>query len=229
MTTPQATMIEGSQTDGRNRFSRRFDGTSNAAYVKKKTVTFVSALDRGRRTRLKQSGILPTAPVILRPRQVEIFGQALDLRVANVPPVQEGEQIQDGQHGDETQVHLPQHLLGVDMAEVGDGLVVRHAVIIVQMDGFFDLLLRGGDCVRHNFFFWLCGRQNRLQSQVWFNRKKQQFQSPSYIYDQPQPLLASAERFIQRTRLCGRGRYRQDTDIQCITTVRILDLTDWQA
>lgn len=60
---------------------------------------------------------------------MEVLGQPLDLRVANIPPVQEGEQIQDRQHGDEMQVHLPEHLLRVDMAEVC-GLVVRHAVVV---------------------------------------------------------------------------------------------------
>jgi hypothetical protein len=38
MTMPHATMIVGSQILGRNFFSSRFEGTSKAAYVKKKTV-----------------------------------------------------------------------------------------------------------------------------------------------------------------------------------------------
>ena len=39
MTVPHATMIVGSQIDGRNFFKSRFEGTSKAQYVKKKTVT----------------------------------------------------------------------------------------------------------------------------------------------------------------------------------------------
>lgn len=35
---PQATMIVGNQIEGRNFFNAILDGTSNAAYVKKKTV-----------------------------------------------------------------------------------------------------------------------------------------------------------------------------------------------
>ena len=69
-------------------------------------------------------------------------GEALDARVADVAPVEEGEQVEQGEHGDETQVHLAQDLLGIDVGEVG----VLFRVVATGIDdaAFFGCRRRGG-------------------------------------------------------------------------------------
>ena len=39
-------------------------------------------------------------PIVLRAAHAQIFGQAFDLRVADVAAVEEGEEVEQGEHGD---------------------------------------------------------------------------------------------------------------------------------
>jgi hypothetical protein len=69
MTIPHATMMVGSQIDGRSFLSKRFDGTSKKAYVKKNTVRHLNlSLAYRNKTAmgLRRAYQLYCAPVMLR-------------------------------------------------------------------------------------------------------------------------------------------------------------------
>lgn len=80
-------------------------------------------------------------PVVLRAGHFQIRQHVLDLGVADVAAVQEGQQVEDGEHGDEAEVHLAQDLLAVDVAEVDVGAgefgimmqVVAVAVVVATL------------------------------------------------------------------------------------------------
>ena len=44
--------------------------------------------------------------VILYPRHAQVLDHALNFRIANIGPVNMANQVQQGQHGDQTGVHL---------------------------------------------------------------------------------------------------------------------------
>ncbi|ROV94855.1 hypothetical protein VPNG_09322 [Cytospora leucostoma] len=85
---PQATMMAGSQRLGRSFLRRRLLGTSKAASL-----------------------------VVLVGEHVEVFLQALDLGVADVAPVEEGEAVEQCERGDEAQVHLAEDFGLVQVSE----------------------------------------------------------------------------------------------------------------
>ena len=55
-------------------------------------------------------------PIVLGPRHVEVLLQAFDLCVADVAAVEEGEEVEEGEHGDEVEVHLAKGAGWVDCA-----------------------------------------------------------------------------------------------------------------
>ena len=57
-------------------------------------------------------------PVVLRPRHLQGLRQALYLRIADIASIEKTQQIQQGQHGEQTQVHLPQDFFLIDMGEI---------------------------------------------------------------------------------------------------------------
>jgi hypothetical protein len=57
-------------------------------------------------------------PIILRSRNLQLLLQALDLRIPDIPSVEETQQVQQREVRDQPHVHLAQRLLGVDVAEV---------------------------------------------------------------------------------------------------------------
>jgi hypothetical protein len=106
ITIPQATIIVGSQIEGRSFFRSRLLGTSNAAYVKKKTciLTFQVSLSPFQNVtknvvgsvelKTKEKGETNSqTPIILRPSHIQILGQPLDLRIPYIPSIQETQQV----------------------------------------------------------------------------------------------------------------------------------------
>jgi hypothetical protein len=84
MTTPQATMIEGSHIEGRKRLRRRLEGTSKAQYVKKKTV---QTLADARFAGTVQQRLAGKTKVVLIAGQIKVLDKTLDLGISNVAPL----------------------------------------------------------------------------------------------------------------------------------------------
>ena len=55
-------------------------------------------------------------PVVLGAGHVEVFLQTFDLCVADVAAIEKGEEVEEGEHGDEVEVHLPKGARWVDCA-----------------------------------------------------------------------------------------------------------------
>lgn len=80
------------------------------------------------------------APVVLVAAHAEVLLQALDLGVADVAAVEEGEQVQQREHGDQAQVHLAQDRPLVQVPE----RVERRALGRGQGVDALDLVLASG-------------------------------------------------------------------------------------
>lgn len=78
------------------------------------------------------------AQAVLGSREVEVVFHAGDFGVSDVSAVEEGQKVQQGQHGDQAQVHLTECLAWIDVGDVDS--ISRPAWVVMFGIGLFKLM-----------------------------------------------------------------------------------------